>query len=113
MDTHSAIETLNTGFFPNSSRTTYITRDQADFELDFVTGRGRGDELVHLDALNVTLQPLRFMEYGMQDTIPWAPLTPSGRWNPRGACRKTARGAPVCLFTNSPCCSPQPRAEST
>jgi hypothetical protein len=78
MDTHSAIDSLNMGFVPNTSRTTYTKADQTDFELDFITSRGRSDEPVHLAALNVTLQPLRFMEYGMENTVPSVLLTGRG-----------------------------------
>jgi hypothetical protein len=78
MDTHSAIDSLNMGFVPNTHRTTYTKADQKDFELDFITSRGRSDKPVHLAALNVTLQPLRFMEYGMENTIPSVLLTGRG-----------------------------------
>jgi hypothetical protein len=78
MDTHSAIESLNMGFVPNTSRTTYTKADQTDFELDFVTSRGRNDKPVHLDTLNVTLQPLRFMEYGMENVLASVLLTNRG-----------------------------------
>jgi hypothetical protein len=78
MDTHSAIESLKMGFVPNSSRTTYTKSDQTDFELDFVTRRGRSDAPVHLDWLNVSLQPLRFMEYSMEAVIPSVLLTSRG-----------------------------------
>jgi hypothetical protein len=78
MDTHSAIESLNMGFVPNSSRSTYTKSDQTDFELDFITSRGRSDEPVHLDPLNVTLQPLRFMEFSMENTLVDLVLTNRG-----------------------------------
>lgn len=78
MDTHTAIESLKMGFVPNSSRTTYTKSDQTDFELDFVTSRGRSNAPVHLASLNVTLQPLRFMEYGMESAIPAVLLTGRG-----------------------------------
>lgn len=78
MDTHSAIDSLNMGFVPNNSRTTYTKAEEKDFELDFVTSRGRSDKPVHVEALNVTLQPLRFMEYGMENTIPAVLLTGRG-----------------------------------
>jgi hypothetical protein len=78
MDTRSAIESLNMGFAPNTAGTTYTKSDQRDFELDFVTSRGRSDKPVHVAALNVTLQPLRFMEYGMEQAMPAVLLTRRG-----------------------------------
>lgn len=77
-DTRSAIESLNMGFVPNTAGTTYAKSDQRDFELDFVTSKGRSDKPVHVDASNVTLQPLRLMEHGMEHAIPSVLLTRRG-----------------------------------
>jgi hypothetical protein len=69
VDTHGAIETLKMGFAPNNNRTTYRKADEPDFDLDFLTSIGRdGESPVLVKALNVSLQPLRFMEFSMVST---------------------------------------------
>jgi hypothetical protein len=79
MDTHGAINSLQMGFLPNTSKTTYTKQDERDFQIDFVTSRGRTkDEPQYLASLNVTLQPLKFMEYSMEDVQQTAVLTPEG-----------------------------------
>lgn len=79
IDTHKAIESLQMGFIPVQSQTTYKKADEPDFDLDFLTSRGRsGDKPVHIDALNVTLQPLRFMEFSMEDPMRLVLLARSG-----------------------------------
>lgn len=79
VDTTQAIESLRMGFIPNNARTTYIKQDETDFQIDFVTSRGRdGDEPVHLAGLNITLQPLKFMEYSMEDVQPTIALSADG-----------------------------------
>jgi hypothetical protein len=79
IDAHKAIESLEMGFLPNASNTTYTKKGEADFEIDFVTSQGRGkDEPQHIESLNVTLQPLKFMEYSMEDVHQTAVLMPDG-----------------------------------
>lgn len=64
-----AIESLEMGFVPNHDGTTFIKKDQREFELDFVTSVGRsGDKPVQTSLLDVRLQPLRFMEFAMEHT---------------------------------------------
>lgn len=76
VDVHTAIESLRMGFLPNASSTTYVKADERDFELDFVTCRGRdGEEPLVMPSLNVTLQPLRFMEYSLEGVIETVLLT--------------------------------------
>jgi hypothetical protein len=68
IDVHSAIESLNMGFLPVNEGTRYIKDDEPDFDLDFLTCTHRkGDAPLKMPQLNLTLQPLRFMEYSMQD----------------------------------------------
>lgn len=78
-DTRAAIESLKMGFVPNMSQTTYKKEDEPDFDLDFVTSKGRdGDEPVFVPSLNITLQPLPFMEFSMEDTTVAVLLTGQG-----------------------------------
>ena len=73
VDAHSAIESLQMGFVPVNSGTRYVKPDEPDFDLDWLTSRTRtGDEPVDCRALNVTLQPLRFMELALEAPVPAA-----------------------------------------
>lgn len=78
-DTRAAIESLEMGFVPTVGQTTYKKADEPDFDLDFVTSKGRGgDTPVYVKSLNITLQPLPFMEFSMEDTTVTALLTSQG-----------------------------------
>lgn len=73
VDAHSAIGSLQMGFVPVNSGTRYVKPDEPDFDLDWLTSRTRtGDEPVDCKALNVSLQPLRFMELALEAPIPAA-----------------------------------------
>lgn len=75
VDAHSAIESLKMGFVPVNSGTRYVKPDEPEFDLDWLTCRTReGDEPIECRALNVTLQPLRFMELALEAPIPAALL---------------------------------------
>lgn len=79
MDTHEAIDSLRQGFIPNNARTTFIKADEPDLQLDFVTTQGRsGDEPVLIMPLNIMMQPLRFMEFSMEDIMKGVLLTQQG-----------------------------------
>lgn len=78
IDTHKAIESLQMGFLPNASNTTYTKEDEKDFQIDFVTSQGREDAPHYIESLNVTLQPLKFMEFSMEDVQQTAALSPEG-----------------------------------
>lgn len=79
IDTRSAIESLQMGFVPIQSQTTYKKSDEPDFDLDFLTSMGRNlDAPVHIAALNVTLQPLRFMELSLEAPMRATLLSRSG-----------------------------------
>lgn len=70
VDTTSAIESLEMGFVPVVSKTTFKKPDEPDFDLDFLTTVGRtGDQPVYIPALNLTLQPLKFMELSLEDPL--------------------------------------------
>ena len=65
MDAKAAIESLKMGFVPVKSLTTYIKSDEADLQIDFVTTL-HGDRPIKIDALNIEMQPLKFMEFAME-----------------------------------------------
>jgi len=67
-DVASAIDALSMGFVPLKSLSTYQKADEPDFQIDFLTTMGRsGEEAVHNESLNLRLQPLRFMEFSLED----------------------------------------------
>ena len=70
MDMGSEIEALKMGFVPVRSLSTYVKSDERDLQIDFVTSMHRGgDTPVLIKALNVTMQPLKFMEFSMEAPI--------------------------------------------
>lgn len=79
VDTRGALESLQMGFIPVASQTTYKKPDEPDFDIDFLTSMGRAEDApVHIPALNVSLQPLRFMEFSLEAPMPATLLTRSG-----------------------------------
>jgi hypothetical protein len=70
--TDEAIESLNMGFLPVaglSGKTggAYLIPNEPEFRLDFLTPLHRGGDKPYLHPqLNVTLQPLPFMEYSLE-----------------------------------------------
>lgn len=70
IDKHAAIDSLKMGFLPVNEGTRYIKEHEPDFDLDFLTCVSRqGAAPVHMPQLNLSLQPLKFMEFSMQDPI--------------------------------------------
>ena len=73
VDAHAAIESLSMGFLPvltvaGRAGGSYATPSDPDFQLDFVTPLHRkADEPYTHPQLKVTLQPLKFMEYLLED----------------------------------------------
>ena len=73
IDAHAAIESLQMGFLPvvtiaGRAGASYATPSDPDFQLDFLTPLHRGaDEPYTHPQLKVTLQPLKFMEYLLED----------------------------------------------
>ena len=79
MDTPAVIDSLEMGFVPNNSRTSYKKADEPDFDIDFLTSRGRTrDAPVLIPRFNLTLQPLRFMELSLQDPMRCTLISRSG-----------------------------------
>jgi hypothetical protein len=73
IDTPAAIDSLKMGFLPLGSSDgkiggTWLSPRDPDFQLDFITPmhRGGGKPFRHAQ-LGITLQPLKFMEYLLQD----------------------------------------------
>ena len=73
IDAHAAIESLQMGFLPALSvagrvGASYASPRDPDFQLDFLTPLHRGAEEPYAHPqLKVMLQPLKFMEYLLQD----------------------------------------------
>jgi hypothetical protein len=71
--THEAIQSLEMGFLPVSGLSskagaTYLNPREPDFRLDFLTTLHRGgDEVYEHPQLHVMLQPLKFMEYSLEN----------------------------------------------
>lgn len=71
--THNAIESLEMGFLPVSglsgkSGATYLNPREPEFRLDFLTVPHRkGEEVFTHPQLNVPLQPLKFMEFSLEN----------------------------------------------
>ena len=79
LDARAAIDSLNMGFIPVQSNTTFKKPDEPDFDLDFLTTMGRtGDKPVYLPDLNLTLQPLKFMELSLEHPMRATLLTRNG-----------------------------------
>ena len=73
VQTHEAIQSLEMGFLPVSglggkTGGAYLIPNEKEFRLDFLTPVGRDGEVPyeHPD-LHVTLQPLKFMEYSLEN----------------------------------------------
>jgi hypothetical protein len=72
VQTHEAIESLQMGFLPISGLSTkagatYLNPREPDFRLDFLTTLHKGGEAPYEHPkLHVTLQPLKFMEYSLE-----------------------------------------------
>lgn len=75
VDAHSVIDSLQMGFVPVNSGTRYVKPDETDVDLHWLTTKeSTGDEHVACAALNVSLQPRRFMELALEAPIPAALL---------------------------------------
>ncbi len=72
VNTHDAINSLEMGFLPisglsNKTGATYLNPKDSSFRLDFLTTLHRGhQEPYQHPKLNVSLQPLKFMEFSLE-----------------------------------------------
>lgn len=70
---HAAVESLQMGFLPMTGITSkagasYLIPNEPEFKLDFLTTLHRGrDEPFKHEKLGITLQPMKFMEYSLED----------------------------------------------
>lgn len=82
---HAAPTTMAQGFLPlvqyrGQAGATYRSRGEPDFQIDFLTPKvSNKDEPVMVDHLDVALQPLRFMEFSLQDVQQATLFDPAGR----------------------------------
>ena len=84
VDVHRAIESLEMGFLPVSGiagkvGATYLNPKEPDFRLDFLTPRHRGGDMpVEHPQLHVSMQPLRFIEYSLENVVQVALFSAEG-----------------------------------
>ena len=81
---HEAIESLGMGLLPVASLTSaqgasYLNPREPDFRLDFLTVRHRGgDTPYEHPQLHITLQPLKFMEFSLENVQQAALISSAG-----------------------------------
>jgi hypothetical protein len=74
VDIHAAIDSLAMGFLPiqsfkGGSGATYLNPKDPELRLDFLTTMSReGDQSFNFRNLNIALQPLKFMEFSLEET---------------------------------------------
>jgi hypothetical protein len=84
VQTHDAIESLNMGFLPVSGLSTkagatYLNPREPEFRLDFLTTLHRGGEAPYEHPrLHITLQPLKFMEFSLEQVQQAVVFCPEG-----------------------------------
>lgn len=84
IDSHAAIESLQMGLLPiehtdGGTGATYLDPRDPDFQLDFLTPLYRnGNEPFRHPQLGIKLQPLKFMEYLLEDVQQAALLNDAG-----------------------------------
>ena len=74
IDVRGALESLELGLLPivqfnGKIGAQYRNPSDPELRLDFVTCEHRGGGMVELPELNLTLEPLKFMEFSLQDTV--------------------------------------------
>lgn len=84
VQTHEAIQSLEMGFLPITGMAgktggAYLIPNEKEFRLDFLTTVGRAGEVPYEHpALHVTLQPLKFMEFSLENVQQTALLSSKG-----------------------------------
>lgn len=82
---HSALTTMEEGFLPlvqyrGTAGASYRHRDEPEFQVDFLAPRIKNnDDPIQIENLDVALQPLRFMEYSLEDVQRATLFDPTGR----------------------------------
>lgn len=84
VDLDDALTTFEAGFIPTQSGgkagSTYVMKGDPNFQVDFLTTFGRGgDKPQRMPALGVTAQPLKFLEYLLDQPTQTVLLDGSGR----------------------------------
>lgn len=84
VETANAIESLQMGLLPISTLDgkpggTYLNPADPAFRLDFLTSKNsKSDAPIYIEGLSIALQPLRFMEFSMVDTVQAAVIGSEG-----------------------------------
>lgn len=66
----TTLESLHMGFIPNAQGTSFRKADEPDFDIDFLTSRGRtGETPVFVPRFNQLFQPLRFLELSLENPM--------------------------------------------
>ena len=73
IDVHDALTSLEMGLLPITQfngkvGAQYRNPQDAELRIDFVTSMNRSDKPVMIPNLNIALEPLKFMEFSLQDT---------------------------------------------
>jgi hypothetical protein len=85
LNLHDALSTFEAGFIPTHSDgkagATYVLKGDPNFQVDFLTTLGRGGEKPKkIAVLGVTAQPLKFLEYVLEDPTQTVLLDRSGHY---------------------------------
>ncbi len=80
-----ALSTFEAGFMPTQSGgkagSTYVLKGDPNFQVDFLTTLGRsGERPQKMPGLGVTAQPLKFLEYVLEDPVQTVVFDASGRY---------------------------------
>jgi hypothetical protein len=84
VDVHKAIDSLEMGFLPitelqGGEGGTYLNPADPELRLDFLTPMTRAsDKVVRVENLNIALQPLKFMEFALENVHQAALLAEEG-----------------------------------
>ena len=73
VNVHGALQSLEMGLLPiteldGSIGTQYRNPDDSELRVDFLTSRTRSNKPVNVPALNIALEPLKFMEFSLEGT---------------------------------------------
>jgi hypothetical protein len=71
VNVHDALQSLEMGLLPiteldGAIGSQYRNPNDAELRVDFLTSKGRSNKPVKIPALNVTLEPLKFMEFALE-----------------------------------------------
>jgi hypothetical protein len=82
---HSALTTMDQGFLPliqyrGAAGSSYRHPDEPEFQVDFLTTRvADNDDPIQVENLDIALQPLRFMEFSLENIQQATLFDPTGR----------------------------------